>query len=50
MVHENNIVRRERSQFQPDDRERWSVLFREDHMCGRKSQIEGFCKCELMHN
>lgn len=50
MVHENNIVHRERFQFQPDDCERLSVLLRADHMCGRKSQIESFCKCELMHN
>lgn len=50
MVHENNIVRAERFQFQPDDCERSSVLFRADHTCGRKSQIESFCKCELMHN
>lgn len=50
MVYENNIVRRQRFKFQTDDCERLSVLLRADHMCGRKSQIEGFCKCERMHN
>lgn len=36
MVYENNSVRGERFQFQPDDGERASVVLRADQTCGRK--------------
>lgn len=48
MVHENNIVRRERFKFQTDDCERLIVLLRADQMCGHKSRIENCDKWEVM--